>query len=50
MYYIEWRFPIRIENKERSAYSEEKRQTMFGKLPSCIVTTSLWQNPRIFDI
>ena len=33
-----------MEKGERSAYSQEKLQTMFGKLPRCLVTTNLWQN------
>ena len=47
---MEWHFTITMEKGELSAYSQEKRQTMFRKLPSCLVTTILWQNPRTFDI
>ena len=38
-------FPIRMEKGEHSAYSQEKRQTMFGQLPPCLVTSNLWKNP-----
>ena len=44
--YIEWCSPSRMEKGERSAYSQEKLQTMFGKLPRFLVTTNLWQNSR----
>ena len=44
----EWRFPIRMEKGKRGAYSQEKQSTMFRKLPPCLVTASLWQNPRTF--
>ena len=37
-------------NGERSSYAHEKQKTMFGKLPVCLATTNLWQNPRMFDI
>ena len=43
-------FPIRMKKGESSAYSQEKRQLIFRKLPSCLVTTNLWQNPRTFHI
>ena len=38
-------FPSEWNVAERSAFSQEKQQTMFGKLPPCFVTTNLWQNP-----
>ena len=40
-----------MEKGERSVYSQEKLQAMFGKLPSCLVTTNLWQNstPLLFN-
>ena len=47
--HIEWRFLLIIEKEECSAYSQEKRQTMLGKLLPCLVTTNLWQNPGIFN-
>ena len=37
---IEWRFSSRIGKGERAAYSQEKWQTMFGKLPSYLVAKS----------
>ena len=48
--YIELLFRIGMKKGERSAYSREKGQTMFIKLPSCFVTTNIWQNPRMFDV
>ena len=47
--HIEWRLLLIIEKEECCAYSQEKRQTMLGKLLPCLVTTNLWQNPGIFN-
>ena len=43
-------FQSKFEKEKRVAYSQEKQQTIIGKLLPCFVTTNLWQNYGAFDI
>ena len=41
--FIKWCFSMKMEDRERRAHSQGKRQTMFEKQPPCLFVSNLWK-------